>query len=127
MSTVTKDQLFAAAPEIATVNIPRLGGDIKIKALTRGARKAWMEAITNNDPDAMEVLVVQSLVEPALSLADVKKLNEVDEKVLDEVFAAISEFNGWSARPGDDSRREILKKVADGDLEVEEALASFRS
>jgi hypothetical protein len=127
VSTITKEQLFAAAPETTAVNIERLGGEIRIKALTRGGRKAWMEAVTAGDPDAMEVLIVESVVEPALTRADVKKLNDLDEKVLDEIFAAITEFNGWGISKDDEARRETLKKVAEGDLSVDEALGTFRS
>lgn len=127
MSTITKDQLLSATPQTATVRIERLNGEIKIRALTRGARKAWMDAMSSNDPDAMEVLVVESVVEPALTRADVKRLNEVDEKVLDELFKAISDYNGWNAIPSDEERRQVLNKVADGEVSVDEALATFRA
>jgi hypothetical protein len=126
MSTITKEQLFAATPQTATVEIKKLGGSIKIKSLTRGARKTWMEALSASDPDAMEVLVVESVVEPELTRADVKKLNALDEKILDEILAAISDFNGWGSESDEQERRETLRKVADGELGVEEALASFR-
>jgi hypothetical protein len=126
MSTISKEQLFAAAPQTTTGKIEKLGGDIKIRALTRGARKAWMEAVNANDPDAMEILVVESLVEPALTRADVKQLNKLDEKVLDEIFAAISEYNGWGADDRDAAQREALEQVAAGELSVDEALSSFR-
>lgn len=126
MSTITKDQLLSATPQTATVRIERLNGEIKIRALTRGARKAWMDSIANNDPDAMEILVVESVVEPELTRADVKRLNEVDEKVLDELFKAISDYNGWSATNSEEERRAVLNKVADGEVSVEEALLTFR-
>ena len=126
MSTISKEALFAAVPQTATIKIERLGGEVKIKALTRGARKAWMEAVNAGDPDAMEILIAESLVEPALAKADVKKLNEIDERVLDEIFVAISEFNGWSGDNSADARRDLLNKVADGEVGVDQALATFR-
>lgn len=126
MSTITKEALLAAAPQTATIRIEALNGEIKIKALTRGARKNWMAALQNNDPDAMEILIVESLIEPALTRADVKKLNEMDEKVLDQIFLAISDFNGWGENGDKESRRATLNKVADGEVSVDEALASFR-
>ncbi len=126
MSYITKDALLAAAPQTTTVKLERLGGEIKIRALTRGARKAWMEAMQAGDKDAIEILVVESLIEPALARADVKKLNEVDEKVVDEIVEHIGIFNGWSGDGSSDARRELLNKVADGEVSVEQALASFR-
>jgi hypothetical protein len=126
MSKITKDALLGAAPQTVTVKIEKLGGEITIKALTRGARKAWMAALQAGDQDAMEILVVESLVEPELTRADVKRLNEVDERVLDEVFTAISDFNGWGGDSSTEARRELLNKVADGEVSVETALATFR-
>jgi hypothetical protein len=64
--------------------------------------------------------------QPALARADVKKLNEVDEKVVDEIVEHIGIFNGWSGDGSSDARRELLNKVADGEVSVEQALASFR-
>lgn len=126
MSKITKDTLLGAAPQTATVKIDKLGGEITIKALTRGARKAWMAALQAGDQDAMEILVVESLVDPELTRADVKKLNDVDERVLDEIFTAISDFNGWGGDSSTETRRELLNKVADGEVSVETALATFR-
>jgi hypothetical protein len=126
VSKITKDALLGAAPQTTVVKLERLGGEITIKALTRGARKAWMAALQAGDQDAMEILVVESLVEPELTRADVKKLNEVDERVLDEVFNAISDFNGWGGDASTETRRDLLNKVADGEVSVDQALATFR-
>jgi hypothetical protein len=126
MSTISKETLLGAVPQTATVTLERLGGEVRIRALTRGARKAWAEAMQAGDKDAIEILIIESLVEPALTRADVKKLNEVDERVLDELVEHIGLFNGWGTDASTEARRELLNKVADGEMSVDQALATFR-
>jgi hypothetical protein len=98
---------------------------VVIRSLSRGARKAWSEAISANDNDATEILILESLVEPKLEPKDIKALSQVDEKVVEELLSAIASFNGWIGDQ-DAPRRETLQRVADGDLTPEEALKSFR-
>ena len=93
--------------------------------MSRGARKAWAEAISSGDPDATEVLLVESLVEPALERKDVKALGAIDEKVIDELVGAIAMFNGWVGNK-DQDKLDLLKKVAEGEVQPEAALPTFR-
>jgi len=126
--TLTKEALFGAAPQTTSVELksgPLAGSSVVIRSLSRGARKAWSEALTAGDIDASEVLIVESLVEPKLERKDVKTLQEVDERVIDELLAAIASFNGWT-KDTDSERRELLQKVADGEVSPEEAASSFR-
>lgn len=127
MSIVTKEQLLAAVPQSTTVEIKALGGEVKIRSLSRGARKAWMEAVQAGDLDAMEILIAESLVEPTLSRKDVSGLNAVDERVVDELFVAIRDWNGWGEAGDESGRRELLNQLAEGEVGVDEALARFRA
>lgn len=128
MTALTKEALFGALPQTTTIELKAgalAGQTVTIRSLSRGARKAWNEALANGDADATEILIIESLVEPKLERKDIKALAELDEKVGDELLAAIVSFNGW-VRSSDEVRLEALKKVADGELSPEEALPSFR-
>ena len=102
-------------------------GEITIRALTRRAKKALVEAVLAGDKDADEILIVESLVEPALDRADVKKLAEMDSKAFDALAQAIGEFNGYGTDIDEADRKEMLTKVAEGEVSVESALATFRA
>ena len=65
-----------------------------------------------------------TMVEPKLTPADIQGLNSVDMRVVEEIIAAIIEFNGWGAKP-EEARVELLKKVADGEVSPEEAARTF--
>jgi hypothetical protein len=127
MAKLTKDQLLGISPETKTVEIAALGGEITIRALTRRAKKALVEAVLAGDKDADEILIVESLVEPALDRADVKKLAEMDSKAFDALAQAIGEFNGYGTDIDEADRKEMLTKVAEGEVSVESALATFRA
>jgi hypothetical protein len=125
---LSKEALLGATPQTTTVEFksgPLAGSSVVIRSLSRGARKAWSEAISANDNDATEILILESLVEPKLEPKDIKALSQVDEKVVEELLSAIASFNGWIGDQ-DAPRRETLQRVADGDLTPEEALKSFR-
>jgi hypothetical protein len=128
MKTLSKEALLGAAPQTTTIELkrgPLAGSSVVIRSLSRGARKAWSDALGAGDPDATEVLIIESLVEPKLDRKDVKALGEVDETVIEELLSAIAAFNGWT-RDADDVRLELLNKVADGEVRPEEALPTFR-
>lgn len=127
MATLTKEQLLGIAPETKTIEVPALGGAVTIRALTRKAKKALVEAVIAGDKDADEILIVESLVEPALERADVKKLAEMDSKAFDALTKAIGEFNGYGAELDEIERKEMLTKVAEGEVSVDDALATFRA
>lgn len=97
-STLTREALLGAAPQTQAVELKGgvlAGQTIVIRGLSRGARKAWTEAIAAGDLDATEVLVIESLVEPKLERKDIAALGAVDEKLIDEIVGAIAEYNGW--------------------------------
>jgi hypothetical protein len=125
---LSREALLGAAPQTTTVELkdgPLAGSSVVIRSLSRGARKAWAEAISSGDPDATEVLLVESLVEPALERKDVKALGAIDEKVIDELVGAIAMFNGWVGNK-DQDKLDLLKKVAEGGVQPEAALPTFR-
>ena len=127
MATLTKEQLLGIAPETKTIEVPALGGAVTIRALTRKAKKSLLEAVIAGDKDADEILIVESLVEPALERSDVKKLIEMDSKAFDALAKVIGEFNGYGAELDEVERKEMLAKVAEGEVSVEDALATFRA
>jgi hypothetical protein len=97
-TALTREALLGAAPQTQTVELKSgvlAGQTIVIRGLSRGARKAWTEAIAAGDLDATEVLVIESLVEPKLERKDIAALGAVDEKLIDEIVGAIAEYNGW--------------------------------
>ena len=127
-NVLSREALLGAAPQTTTVELqngPLAGSSVVIRSLSRGARKAWAEAINAGDPDATEVLLVESLVEPALERKDVKALGAIDEKVIDELVGAIAMFNGWVGNK-DQEKLDLLKKVAEGEVQPEAALPTFR-
>lgn len=126
-ATLTRERLIGAAPETTKITLTTgdLAGEVVvIRSLSKGARQAWAEAIAAGDSDASDILLIESMVEPKLSPADVQALNSVDVRVVEEIIAAIIEFNGWGAKP-EEARVELLKKVADGEVSPEEAARTF--
>lgn len=126
-ATLTRERLIGAAPETTkiTLNTGALAGDtVVIRSLSKGARQAWVEAMAAGDSDASDILLIESMVEPKLTAADIQELNKIDVRVVEEIIAAIIEFNGWGAKP-EQARVDLLKKVADGEVSPEEAARTF--
>jgi hypothetical protein len=51
----------------------------------------------------------------------------MDSKAFDALAQAIGEFNGYGTDIDEADRKEMLTKVAEGEVSVESALATFRA
>ena len=95
-----EDILGATTLEEKTVDIPELGGAVRIKAFNKGEQQYIRRLATDRrtgkiDTDKMELMIiVRGVIEPQFTTESVERLKLVQASVLDRIISAISEISG---------------------------------
>ncbi len=109
MATLTLDQ-FLSPPTLPEedVEMPELGGSVRIRALTKAEHQAAMKESTlqYNTKDGQKgdldrqrfelVMVVHSMVEPQITLNDIIKLRQLPLAAIERLQHAVLRINGLS-------------------------------
>ena len=100
---LTADAILGATVlEERLVEIPELGGSVKIREFDK-ARQQWIRSQAKNlrtgkiDENKLELLLfAYGVVEPVFSVAQVEQLAKVKSSILDTVLKAITELSGMT-------------------------------
>ena len=100
---LTADAILGATVlEERLVEIPELGGSVKIREFDK-ARQQWIRSQAKDkrtgkiDENRLELLLfAYGVVEPVFSVAQVEQLAKVKSSILDTVLKAITELSGMT-------------------------------
>ena len=97
-----EDILAATQLEERTVEIPELGGSVKIRAFSKGEQQYVRRLATDRktgkiDTDKLELMIlIRGVTEPQFTPESVERLKLVQASVLDRIISAISEISGMN-------------------------------
>ena len=102
---LSKEQLLTPRQLEEDIHLESLGGTVKIRSLSHAQRqdiqKGAMGESGEVDQDLMTMLsLVESIIEPKLTIEDIKALREQDASVIDELSIQIGSLN-LMGRAGD--------------------------
>ena len=110
MARITRDQFFAAAIPTEVVEVPELGGDVEIRALTVAQQDAIASSVKRRkdgqEADAACKTLIEGMVDPKLTAADYEALKDRSAGAVARIVGRIVRLSGMTK----DVQDEILGK-----------------